>query len=119
DPYAVIQSTLHTLSVILNWTRLQSPSSIDWTARALCQWREMYDAYFAERSLIPAGNLHELAFADLERDPIGEIRRTYEVLDLPAFAAVEPKLKKYVDSLAGYQKNIFKELPANLKHQIG
>ncbi|HYV32407.1 MAG TPA: sulfotransferase, partial [Candidatus Binatia bacterium] len=65
--------------------RLQNSDCVDWTERALRQWREMYDAYFAEKHLIPAGNLHEIAFADLERDPIGELRRMYAALRLPPF----------------------------------
>jgi hypothetical protein len=118
DPYVVIQSTMHLIRVGLEWVRLQSAESVDWTERALSQWREMYDVYFAERSLIPAGNLHEIAFADLERDPLGELRRMYAALGLPPFGEVEPQMKEYLASLAGYQKNKFDALPADLKARI-
>ena len=78
----------------------------------------MYDAYFAEKHLIPAGNLHEIAFADLERDPIGELRRMYAALRLPPFEQVEPRVKEYIASIADYQKNKFAEIPADLKARI-
>ncbi len=118
DPYVVIQSTLHLVRVGLEWIRLQNPGMVDWTARALSQWREMYEAYFAERSLIPAGNLHEMAFGDLERDPLGELRRLYQALGMPPFAEAEPQIKRYLESIASYEKNAFVELPPDLKERI-
>lgn len=118
DPYVVIQSTLHLIRVGLEWIRLQGVESVDWTERALSQWREMYDAYFAERELIPAGNLHEIAFADLERDPIGELRRMYESLNLPSFEQAESRLTAYAASIADYKKNKFAEIPAELKARV-
>src|SRR5262249_44107548 len=47
---------------------------------------DLYDSmmrrFFADRSLIPPGNLAEVAFADLERDPLGEMHRLYRTLSL-------------------------------------
>jgi hypothetical protein len=118
DPYTVIQSTLHLMRVGLEWLRLQSPDGIDWVDRTLGQWREMYDVYFEERELIPAGNLHEMAFADLERDPVGELKRMYESLRLPPFEAVAPALTEYVASIASYKKNKYEEVPPDLRTRI-
>ena len=67
----------------------------------------MYDAFFEERGLIPAGHFHEVGFERLEADPIGEVGRIYEALGLPDFGHVEPALRRYVDSIAGYRKNAF------------
>jgi hypothetical protein len=118
DPYVVLQSTLHLVQIGLEWIRLQDPRKVDWTERALNQWREMHDAYFAERTLIPAGNLHEMAFSALERDPIGELRRMYEALGLPPLSKAEPQLRKYLGSIANYAKNKFLEMPPDLKLRI-
>ena len=118
DPYVVIQSTMHLIRVGLEWIRLQDAEKVDWTERALGQWCEMYEAYFAERPLIPAGNLHEIAFGDLERDPIGELRRMYESLGMPPIVEVEPQMRKYIASIANYTKNTFAELPPDLKTRI-
>ena len=46
---------------------------------------EMYDRFFAERPLIPAGRYHEVAFEDLERDPVGQLREIYAKLDSTRF----------------------------------
>ena len=58
--------------------------------------KTLYDGYFEQRSLIPAGRLHDIAFEDLERDPLGQIKCIYESLDLPDFGHVEPRLCAYV-----------------------
>jgi hypothetical protein len=57
--------------------------------------------------LIPAGNLVEVAFADLESDPVAEMRRLYKTLSLPGFARTEPALWSYVAEQASYRKNGF------------
>lgn len=87
----------------------------DWVIR---QYRELYDAYFDDKALIPPGRLHELAYEDLEADPVGEIRRLYDALRLPDFATVEPALRTYVDSLAGYVKNSFTPLRDELRSKL-
>jgi hypothetical protein len=67
---------------------------------------------------IPSGRFHEIAFEDLEREPVLQIRRLYEALQLPDFNTVEPVLRKHLDSLTGYQKNQFPELSAALRTRV-
>ena len=62
--------------------------------------------------------LHEIGYEDLERDPIGQMRGAYDALRLPDFAAVEPALRRYMDSLSDYRKNAFPELAAGLKERV-
>lgn len=115
DPFPVFQSTRRTFQIVAPWHSLQKldvPDLDDWLIR---QYRMMYDAFFEDRSLIPTGNYAEVAFEQLERDPIGEIRKIYQTLNLPDFAVFEPTLRKYVNSLAGYQKNTFPNLDPNFK----
>jgi omega-hydroxy-beta-dihydromenaquinone-9 sulfotransferase len=103
---------------MVTWHNLQKvdlPDLDDWVIRL---YRLMYDAFFEDRPLIPAGNYCEVAFEELERDPIGEIRKIYQTLNLPDFATFEPSLHEYVNSLAGYQKNTFSNLEPNLKSRL-
>jgi hypothetical protein len=89
---------------------------IDQTIR---QYKTVYDAFFAQRGLIPANQFAEIRFEDLERDPLNQMRQAYAALNLPDFAHVEPALRQYLDSLAGYQKNVHGELSAALRERIG
>jgi len=119
DPYVVFQSSLHTYATVLPTCQLQHTNGLDWTERVLKQYRQLYDAFFEQRHLIPAGHYHEVCFEELEEDPVGEMAKLYEALKLPDFQQVEPNLRRYVQSLAGYRKNIFPELAPELYERIG
>jgi hypothetical protein len=118
DPYTVFQSFVHTYATGLPFSRLQRTNQFDWTERVIRQYKEVYDAFFEQRALIPAGRFHELGFRELETDPVGEMRRLYESLDLPEFGRVEPTVCRYLDSLSSYRKNVFPELAPNVRRRI-
>ena len=79
---------------------------------------DVYDAFFEQRHLIPAENFCEVAFEQLENDPIGQMQRIYETLNLPEFDYVEPKLRDYVQSIEGYSKNRFPDLPNDIRERL-
>ena len=118
NPFAVFPSTRKTFLVNIALQRLQPPRLDDLDDQLLYRYREMYDAFFEERGAIPAGQYHEIAFEDLERDPNNQVRRIYEALDLPDFSGVESSLKCYVSSIAGYKKNKFPDLSEELHQRI-
>ena len=90
DPYAVFQSTCHTMRETMRYCALQRHNldAEEWTIR---RYREIVDAFLAEKDLIPDGRFHDLRYADLERDPITQMRTTYEALGLPDFRHEEPE----------------------------
>jgi hypothetical protein len=118
EPFTVFQSTRRTFQLMVTWHNLQPPDVPDLDDWLIRQYRQMYDAFFEDRSQIPAGHYCGVAFEDLERDPIGEVRKIYKALNLPDFTAFEPSLQKYVASLAGYKKNIFPNLGADLEERL-
>jgi hypothetical protein len=119
DPYTVFQSSVHSFKKVMPTCRLQPTDAIDWDERVLNLYRHLYDAFFEQRHLIPHGNYHELRFEELEADPIAEMRKLYDSLNLPPFERVEPDLKRYVDSIKTYKKNVFRELSPELRERIG
>jgi omega-hydroxy-beta-dihydromenaquinone-9 sulfotransferase len=118
DPYTVFQSMVHTYETGLPFGRLQRTDEVDWTERVIRQYRELYDAFFEERGLIPGGHFHEMSFEALENDPVGELRKLYEALNLPQFGNVESNVRTYVRSLLGYRKNKFPELASDVRRRI-
>jgi omega-hydroxy-beta-dihydromenaquinone-9 sulfotransferase len=118
NPYDVFPSILHTYHKGAPWVTLQRPEFDGLEERILRQNREVFEAFFEERSLIPAGRFHEVSFAALEADPVGQVQRIYEGLGLPDFSDVEPRLRRYVASLSGYKKNTFPELSAQMRDRI-
>jgi hypothetical protein len=118
NPYAVFPSARHTFLVNMNLQRLQKPRLADLDEHIIARYREMYDAFFAQRDLVPAGHYCEIAYEELDREPIDVMRSIYTALDLPDFKTVAPALKGYLDSIAGYKKNVFKPLDSALRERI-
>jgi hypothetical protein len=118
NPYAVYQSTRRLRLTLAKVFPFQTFDEALLHGRILTQYKEMYDAYFEERALIAPGRLCEVAFEYLEKDPLGELRRVYEELCLPDFAAARPALEKYVTSLAGYKKNEHPHLPDEVRADV-
>jgi hypothetical protein len=118
NPYAVFQSSRRMFGVNFALSGLQHLRLDDLDDWILRQYRVMYDAFFEERGLIPDGRFHEIGYEALEADPIGEVTRLYDALGLPPFGHVEPALRSYVQSIAGYEKNQFADLPADTRTRI-
>ena len=119
DPFTVFQSSRRTFEIMVTWHNLQKVEVLDLNDWLIRQYRLMYDAFFEDRTLIPAGNYAEVVFEQLERNPVGEIRKLYQTLNLPDVNTFEPALQKYVNSLDGYLKNTFQDLDPNLKSRLG
>src|SRR5262249_906250 len=80
NPYSVFASSKWTFEVNFRMHRLQQPRLDDLDGWVFRQYRDLHEAFFAERGLIPSGRFHEMSFEKLEEDPIGEIRRMYEAI---------------------------------------
>ena len=117
-PYTVFQSTRHLLLTLAPFIACQRVVPGDLDARILRLYTTMYDAFFDERRLIPHGRFHEVGFEDLERTPMEQMRSLYDTLRLPDFDVVKPAVERYVDSLAGYAKNVYLPLTAELRRDI-
>jgi hypothetical protein len=101
---------------VRSWWGLQTGQITE--EQVLADYEDVYRAFFEQRPLIPAENYCEVAYADLDRDPLTTLRRIYESLALPDFAHVESALRSYLQSIAGYAKNRFPELPPETRKRI-
>ncbi|MCI0359248.1 MAG: sulfotransferase [Planctomycetaceae bacterium] len=118
NPYNVFQSSLHSARTAIPWWTLQRPDHAGLEERTLDQYEEIYDSYFDERRLIPAGRLHELQYEALVADPVGQLRATYEALQLPDFAVAEPAIGEYLASIRGYETNRFGRIEPPWKEAV-
>ena len=116
NPYDVVRSTIHTGRAVLpHWTFQRITED---QAKSLDRHAELSDAFFEEKSLIPSGSLCEVAFEELDAEPVETMRRIYEDLSLPSFEETESDLRRYVDSLRSYKKNSLSNLPDETKRGI-
>lgn len=118
NPYAVYRSFARAIEAVSPMIALQRAASADLDERIFRLYEEILDAFFEQRRLIPESRFCEVRFEDLEKDPLVQVRSVYERLGLPDFRDAEPALRRYVDSLSGYNKNVPEELPADLRKRI-
>jgi len=118
DPLDVFRSFRHYFDTAGWHTYLQRPDVGAIDDRILGRYTALHDAFFAERDLIPKGQFHEMSFADLERDPVGQLRHTYDTLGLEGFERLAPKLEREVAALTGYRKNVFPPLDPALQRKV-
>jgi hypothetical protein len=107
NPYTVFSSTLHFHKKMLALIYLQEVGESQIETDVLRFYRAIMQKFWTEKALIPAGNLVEVKFEDLEADPLAEVRRIYRTLRLPGFEAAESRFRAYICSQGGYQKNSF------------
>jgi hypothetical protein len=118
NPYKVFQSNRHTIRKLAPAWALQRHACNHLDDYIIRRYKEVYDAFFEERGLIPKGRFHEVGFEQLEADPLGQVRRLYEALDLGDFGQAELPLRRHLDAIAGYRKNTFPELPPDLRARL-
>jgi hypothetical protein len=118
NPYDVYRSTVHLYNTVLRSQMLQTFSDAEIEDTVIYLFREMMRNYISQRRLVPEGNLVEIAFTDLDENPMKCVESIYSSLGLPEFALAEPKFKDYLDSVKTYQKNRFSELPPAILQRI-
>jgi hypothetical protein len=117
NPYDLFLSTRRLWEVVLSKSQLQEIDPVEVDHLILQFYARLMQRFLADRALIPAGNLVEVRFEDLEADPLAETCRIYEALGLPGFADAEPAFRAYLASVANYRKNGYK-LTADVIDQV-
>jgi hypothetical protein len=119
NPYVVFRSTQRLFETGILPNALQKSPGPEFAVEGILRrYKEMYDAFFEDRALIPAGNYTEIAFEDLEQDMMGTAARAYEAVGLDGYAELEPKLKAFVESQKDYQKNKHPQIEESLRQRI-
>ena len=67
-------------------------------------YSRLVEQYEEDKMLIPAGNLVELEYEELESVPLATLRKIYSVLDIPGFEMAEPDLNRQLQKETQYKK---------------
>ena len=105
NPYAVLQSTLHLRHTMLAAHSLEPPQGLTSMADTWRLYERCIRRYEETKSQIPAGQLHELRFEQLEAEPVAQVENVYRCLQLPGWDQLRPAVEQQVSSLREYQKN--------------
>jgi hypothetical protein len=117
DPYVVFPSTMRLWKALYDVQGLQTPKFEGLDEFVFTSFERMYRAFDAQRELIPAGRLYEVRYEDLVRDPVGQVQKMYQQLDLGDFEAVRPALENQAAKAKEYKTNRY-ELPPDVHAQV-
>jgi protein-S-isoprenylcysteine O-methyltransferase Ste14 len=112
DPYSVYPSTVRL------WTRLAADHGLQglpaegFEEFVLAGLESMYRSFESARHALDPRRLCEVRYEDLVADPVGQMQRIYEELDLGGFDQVRPGIEKYCDENREYQPNRHQLSPA-------
>lgn len=114
-PITVSQSNTHMARTGHVMNHLQDPDpAVSYEDQFLRYYRIMEDAYYESMRNAPEPPV-DVAFEELERDPIGVVRSIYTQLGLTFSEAFETRLQTYLEGLADYRKN--KHRPVTDEHR--
>ena len=117
DPYTVFPSTRR-LWISLDWAQaLQHPHHKDLDEYIFATFERMYRGFNRQRPSIADNQMCELKYEDLVRDPMKELRRIYQELELGDFDAAYAQIEAHVGSQKDYKTNKH-ELEPELKSEI-
>ncbi|MEM1304214.1 MAG: sulfotransferase, partial [Planctomycetota bacterium] len=118
-PHAVYRSNLRFASQGQVVFQLQDPDADDnYATRCLDNYRAMADAFARDTAGLPADRVSTIRFEDLEGDPAGVIDRLYGQFGLEVSSAFRRRRDAYLDSMRGYRKNRYTELPDEQRQRV-
>ena len=93
DPSASIRSLVQVKQSLAHLVGLQAPlGEVDQVEETTAAHRALIDAFERSRSLIPPGQLLEVAYEDLIADPLAVTERIYRELNLPDWHLAQPAI---------------------------
>ena len=108
NPYVVYLSTTYMYRTLLPLFQLDDVEPEEVTRTIFDSYATMMRQFINDRESIPKGNLAEVRFEDLERDPMADLERVYDELALPGWEQARESIAEYLDSLSGYRKNPYR-----------
>ncbi|HLA86338.1 MAG TPA: sulfotransferase [Thermoguttaceae bacterium] len=117
DPYVLSSSTRHLWRRLYEGHGFQKPKCNGLDEYVYETFNLMYETFEAQRGLIPPGRLSEVRYEDLVADPIGQMRRIYDELELGGFDDARPAMEKHMAQAADYKTNRY-TLPDETREQI-
>lgn len=103
DPYAVFASTVKLWKSLFAAQSYQRPNFAELEERVLATFCQMYDCFESARQQLDAQRICDVRYEDLVRDPLAQMQRIYQQLDLGDFAPTAPAVAAYFARRSGYR----------------
>ena len=103
-PLDIYQATLRLYQQALPYFCLQSRKAETLRSSLLHRYQRMYKAYFNDLAKLTKHQHCEVAFHDLQQNPITTMRQIYENLSLSGFDQARANLEVFIASVADYRE---------------
>jgi hypothetical protein len=117
DPYALFASTIKLWKTLYKFEALQVPNHRGLEEYVFSCFEAMYEKFERDRASLGRGQLFEVRYEDLVRDPIEQMRSLYEQLRLGEFDTAVPKLQAYFKDRQDYRTGTY-QIADELRSQI-
>ncbi len=107
EPAEVFHSTIRMHEQLLNRFALTSRVGLDLPAFVPAFYARLQERYESEKALIPTGNLIEIAYERLVREPEQTLNDIYAGLNLPGFSAALPAFRAFIDQQKSFRPAVY------------
>lgn len=105
NPVEVYLSTENFFNKMLPHLQLQTIDAQKLEEDIILLYKDIMQDYLNQREMIPKGQLAEISFEELEKNPKLCIENLYRSLNLSGYHESEANFESYLDSKKSYQKN--------------
>lgn len=106
DPFDLFASTVNLWKSLNEVQRLQAAGDQAWIEEyVLDSLERMYAAFEEDRQLLDDDQLYDLRYESLIEDPLDQVNRIYDQLNLGDFSRVEPAIAGHLAEVKNYRKN--------------
>lgn len=118
NPLEIYASTVRLWQSLDSVQGLQVPKHAGLEEYVFECFERMYRGFDQQVESVPAANLIQLRYEDLVANPVEEIAKIYDRLEVGDFSAIRPKLEAVVNQNKDYQRNKHQTLPAIFVKEI-
>lgn len=111
DPYVIFPSTVNLWKRLYVDQGLQTPAYEGMEEYVFHTLERMYEAFDRDKSLIGPGQFCEVHYEDLVANPLQQMQRIYQELELGDFEEVRPALQNYMSGQKDYKTNRYQLAP--------
>lgn len=111
NPHAVFRSTRRFYRTLIDKFAWQTIDDLDLDRIVLQSYRRMMEQIDVDKQSLPDDHFVELRFEDLDVQPLQEIERLYQQLDLGDIEPWRANFESYLASVEGFQKTFITETP--------
>ena len=118
NPYVVYPSTINLWKSLYETHGLQKPTFAGLEEHVLSTFTHLYEALERGKQLVKPDRFYELRYEDLIADPVGQMQKMYEQLQLGDFEQTRPGLEDYLAKTKGYETNRY-QMPPETRALVG